>query len=572
MAQVYRESRYRDDSPSGDESYRRTTTRRYKQAPSHSRERVYEREIDVIDDDRQGARLDSRFYGRPTGGELVVGDRRDERLYPDRPRSTAGQGTTYVERRYRETEDWDGDNIPDRERTVVEKRLVRNDDDYHYRHDSSRNRDNDGWERHSYYDAERDAEVRVERKVERREDGSEVILERRIREHIDHDHGADVEIYRKETEYYEPAPQPQPIVIRQRPAEQRIILQEAAPPTVVVRERRDDFAPYVVEKTEEEYIVEHIDDHSHHSHSRHRDGHHSHSRSHHRHEDEEHYAGAGHRRDDRRSRSRSSSGSPHRKRHIAEGALAGAGVSALIASRRNKETGEVDKHRGRKIVAGAALGALGTEAVRRAHSAYKDRHPDSDDEHDHRSRSRSRSHSRIKTGLGIAAVALAAAGAAKYYESKKIEKEEAERGRPPRRYSESDYSRSPSRKRSKSRASSVAKAALGTAAAVGVVQHYRHKRSKSRHGSRSRSRSSSSDRSGHHSKLKTGAEIVAAGVAAGAAKKLYDKHKEKKERSRSRHAPDNRDREFYDDDRYDDRNRDYRSHSRSRSRSQHRFG
>ena len=91
-------------------------------------------------------------------------------------------------------------------------------------------------------------------------------------------------------------------------------------------------------------------------------------------------------------RERSSSGSPHRKRHIAEGALAGAGLTALLSSRRNGD-GELPEHRGRKVVAGAALGALGTEVVRRAHSAYQERYGE-----DERGRSRSRERSQSRPG------------------------------------------------------------------------------------------------------------------------------------------------------------------------------
>src|SRR6266516_4858541 len=47
------------------------------------------------------------------------------------------------------------------------------------------------------------------------------------------------------------------------------------------------------------------------------------------------------------------------KKHLAEGALLGAGAGALIADRSKKEGEEV--HRGRSIIGGAALGAIGTE-------------------------------------------------------------------------------------------------------------------------------------------------------------------------------------------------------------------
>ncbi|KAL2178148.1 uncharacterized protein P884DRAFT_198993 [Thermothelomyces heterothallicus CBS 202.75] len=618
MPEVYRESRYmreRDTSPSDDEGYRRTTVRRYKVTPDRV-ERI-EREVDVVEEERRSRYAPVR---RSSRDEIVEVDRRLERMYiPERPRSAydpSPHSATYVERQVIERErerdarddhytrvdrvEYRGDGprgaVVERERVVERDERVR-EDDYHRGIDRDHGRvvyestkevervDRDDvrsprdWDRRSYWDDERETDVRVEKRVELRDShGGEVRLERRVEERRDEGFssgGADVERWRKETEYYEPAPPaPAPIVIRQRAPEQKIILQEAPPATVVIREQSADnrelalarqgsrdgeyyyhresreVGPYRGERREEEYAMARYDDdhrHRHHHHHRHHRHHHRESYSDGGDTDDEYYV--------RRSgsrRERSSSSSPHRKRHIAEGALAGAGISAILASRRDSH-GEYKQHRGRKVLAGAALGALGTEVARRAHSAYQERYGDDERE---RSRSRSRSrppHSRLKTGLGIAAVALAAAGAAKYYQSSKIEKEEMNRGRTLHRDSDSD--RSPSRKRSKSRASSVAKAGLGTAAVAGLVQHYRHK-SKSRDGkSRSRSR------------LRTGAEILAAGLAGAGAKKLYDKHKEKKEEEKHDRE---REREFSDDEYYDRDARDY--HRRSRSRSLSRSG
>ena len=593
MPEVYaRESRSytRDRESSGsDDEYKRTTVRRYKVAPNRV-ERV-EREVDVIEEDRRSRYAPPGFNPRSSDRDLLAVERtyvperprsafdpgsprdrdgRDERYTRDRFEFDIHRGGAVVEReRERVVEREERDGYPERSsRTLV----IERDEDHHH-HDRDRDRGRAvvyeaakeearsprDWERRAYWD-DKDTEVRVEKRVERRDDGTEVRIERRYEERDD-----SVERWRKQTEYYEPVPAP--IVIR--PREQKIIVQEPAP--VVIREqqesrdlvvgRRDDdyyyrrdvreLAPYGTEiRREEEVEVVRYEDPPHHHH--HRRHHH-----HHRHHD----GGAS---DDEyyyrkktvvREGSRSSSGSPHRKRHIAEGALAGAGLSAIIASRRGKD-GELPEKRGRKVLAGAALGALGTEAVRRAHSAYEERFGDEDRE---RSRSREREkHSRIKTGLGIAAVALAAAGAAKYYQSNKIEKEELGRGRPLRRYSDDESSRSPSRKRSKSRAASLAKAAAGTAAVAGIVQHIRKKRSKSRDGkSRSRSR------------LRTGAEIVAAGLAGAGAKKLYDKRKEKKERSLSRSSVGSRglsEEEYYSDDSRRDRRR-HRSRSRDVPRS-----
>ncbi|KAL2158213.1 hypothetical protein VTH06DRAFT_4533 [Thermothelomyces fergusii] len=602
MPEVYREARYvreRDTSSSDDEGYRRTTVRRYKVTPDGVErvERVdrFEREVDVIEDDeRRGRYVPVR---RSSRDEIVEVDRRLERLYiPERPRSTydpSPHSATYVERQVLERErererdldprddhytrvervEYRGDGsrsaVVERERVVEHDERVREDD---YRRGTERDHGrvvyestreveradrDDGrahrdWDRRSYWDDERETDVRVEKRFELRDShGGGIRVERRVEERRDDGFssgGAEVERWRKETEYYEPAPPPPaPIVIRQRAPEQTIILQEAPPTTVVIREQGADgrelarqgsrdseyyyhresreVGPYQGERREEDAMARYDDDGHRHRHHHHRRYHHHH---HHRRSyrvsysdgdtDDEHDG----RRAVSRRRERSSSSSPHRKRHIAEGALAGAGISAILASGRDSH-GEQKQHRGRKVLAGAALGALGTE-----------------------------------TGLGIAAVALAAAGAAKYYHGSKIEKEEMNRGRTLHR--DSDTDRSPSRKRSKSRALSVAKVGLGAAAAAGLVQHYRHKSKSRDRKSRSRSRS----RSRSHSRLRTGTKVVAAGLAGAGAKKLYDKRKAKKEEEEHDRE---REREFSDDEYYDRDRRDYHRRGRSLSRS-----
>ncbi|SPQ20898.1 52c4614b-276f-4d64-a7be-c08f166d872e [Thermothielavioides terrestris] len=602
MPEVYRESRYvrereRDSSPSSDEEYKRTTVRRYKVKPDRV-ERV-ERDVDIVEVDRRMDRLyiperpRSAFDPSPHSATYVerqVIEREREREPRDEHytrvdrveyRGDGPRGTVVERERVVERDDRDV-HLPERTRTVVERDIVERDRDAEYHRERDRGRviyeatkevdrvdhvySPRDLEHRSYWDDEEETEVRVERRVERRDShGHEIRVERRVEER--REEGPEGERWRKETEYYEPAQGP--IVIRPRPAEQKIILQEAPPTTVVIREQTPDtrevavarrasrdgeyyyhresreVGPYRGERREEEVAVARYEDDQRHRHHRHHHHHHRHHRHHHdAYSDAESDDGYYVKRTVVR-RERSESSSPHRKRHLAEGALAGAGISAILASRRDSN-GEFRQHRGRKVLAGAALGALGTEVVRRAHSAYQERF--GDDDRRERSRSRSRApHSRLKTGLGIAAVALAAAGAAKYYQSSKIEKEEMNRGRALHR--DSDSERSPSRKRSRSRASSLAKAGLGAAALTGLVQHYRHK-SKSRDGkSRSRSR------------LRTGAEMLAAGLAGAGAKKLYDRHKEKKEAERDR------DRGYSDDEYYEDDARDYNRRSRSRSLS-----
>jgi len=61
--------------------------------------------------------------------------------------------------------------------------------------------------------------------------------------------------------------------------------------------------------------------------------------------------------------------SPAHKRHLAEGTLACAGTAALIANHRI-QVGE--EHRGRNVVGGAALGAIGAEVSTRARSRYRE--------------------------------------------------------------------------------------------------------------------------------------------------------------------------------------------------------
>lgn len=538
MGDIYRDPRYRDRDDGSEDEYRHTTVRRYKIKPSHDGR--YEN-IDVEDDHR------SRFSGR-TRDEPIEFERRSER-----PRSvleaTDDRRSAFYEREAPKEYSY-GD--PDRGRIMVYESKDSDQDDKRSRH------------------THRDDEIRVERRYEERYEDSL---------------GHDVDRYRKETEYYtRPSPPPPPVIIRQRQEPQQIILQEAPPP-----------APVIIPRQEPGVLVVRDQDHHHHHHHREhsrrdRERDHGGEEYYYRHEKREvgswrgdpdrdhamamarfdrHRHREGHYSDEdddgywvhsRRIVRRERSESPHHKRHLAAGALAGAGITALMTSRQDSN-GEVQDHRGRKVIAGTALGALGTEAIRRAHSAYGERY---------RGRSESPGHhSKLKTGLGIAAVALAAAGAAKYYKANKVEKEEARRGRSRKRshsrrshrsaYSGS-YSRSPSRSRSRSRRrslSTVAKAALGTAATAGLVKHFRNK-SKARSGSRSKSRSKS--------RLRTAAEIGGAAAAAGVATKMWKNHKDKKERR-------SRERDLSDDDRAYSRrgspsNRSIsRGGSRSRSRS-----
>ncbi|KPM42764.1 hypothetical protein AK830_g3829 [Neonectria ditissima] len=592
MGDVYRDTRvYREtdrdrDSSSDDERYRSTTVRRYKVAPSSSDRYERSERLTEIDDDHR-SRVSN--YGR-SSGDLFEPERRRS---GDRPRSAfdayAGdrsRGGYYEPERDRKGPPRDArsfvyDKEPPRETylppppppppppagprvTTYETKEVERVED---------------WDRRSRFDAPPfEDDVKFEKRIERRDDG-DYRVEKRVEEHVDDRDGCEVERYRKETEYYspvDPPPIPPPVIIRQRaPEPQKIIVQEAPPPPPVVIPRQDPGIVVIREKEqprelvrrdpqEEEYYYRHERrdvggyrgerDYAMERYDRRR---HDHRDHHHYSDDEDYYV----RRTVIRRREQRSE-SPNHKRHLAEGALAGAGITALINSRRD-DYGDLPENRGRKVIAGAALGALGTEALRRAHSAYEDRWHDDDESPDR--------HSRLKKGLGIAAIALAAAGATKYYQSNKIEKEEAHRGRSRNRsrnraYSDDGYSRSRSRsvrsvrsvKSTKSRKgsrrrslSTVAKTAIGTAATASLVKHLRNK-SKSQSRSRSRSRSRSKSR------LRRGVELAGAAAAAGVAGKVLKNRHDKKEKEKERDYSSSDDDEYY-------RRRGSRSRSRSRS-------
>ncbi|KIH87965.1 hypothetical protein SPBR_04573 [Sporothrix brasiliensis 5110] len=560
---TYRRDRERDTAYSSDDDdrYKKTTVRRYKVGSGGDRVERVERTTERHEDDS------SSRHGRParrSSNNLLDVDRHD--YVPERPRS-AFEVTETTRRSERDRDYYGGRDGGSR--VVYEK-----------------TKEIDRGDRGDRGDRRNDRETRLQRRTD-----DQIVVESYSEDRRDDGHGGNVERWHRETEYYEPAPAaPQPIVIRQEaPAPAPIILPRQQPGVVVIREkdrdrdrrdsRHDD--EYFYERRErrevgpfrggEEVAVERYER---------REGGHGdeldrrHQRHHHRdrrdHASDEEYSDDDYyvKKTTVIRRERSPSTDNHHRLHLAEGALAGAGLGALIGSRRNTQTGELPEHRGRKVLAGAALGALGTEVFKRAHSAYNERFGDDDGDYRARSRSRgggtrsrssSRHHSKLKTGLGLAAAALAVAGAAKYIQSNRIDKEERNRGRSLHRYSsgEEDYghgNRSVSRTGTKSRSHSVAKVAAGTAAVAGLVHHFRSK-SRQREG---KARS--------HSRLRTGAEIAGAALAGAAAKKLYDKHKDKKQLEREqKEAAYYSDDPYSEDDRYSRHGRGSRSHSRNRS-------
>lgn len=232
--------------------------------------------------------------------------------------------------------------------------------------------------------------------------------------------------------------------------------------------------------------------------------------------------------------------SPHHKRHLAEGALAGVGAAELIRSHHKRQGADVSHGMGHAVkTAGAgALGAVAVNAAGHVRDYYRSksrsryRSHSFDDErsqrHRHRSRgrhsrsrSRSQSHSRAKTllelGLGAAAVA---AGVAALRNNNNNNDERKSRSRTRSRSrgraisgtrSENDGTRSQSQRRKH-----MAGAGLAGAAVAGLVEH-----------ARSRSRSRKGERS--HSRIRRALPVVAAGLGTAAATGLYEKKKGEKD-------------------------------------------
>ncbi|KAJ5295254.1 hypothetical protein N7508_010075 [Penicillium antarcticum] len=233
---------------------------------------------------------------------------------------------------------------------------------------------------------------------------------------------------------------------------------------------------------------------------------------------------------------------PHHRRHLAEGALVGAGAAELIRSHRKRDGEEVSDGAGRlgKTLGAGALGAVAVNAASHARDYYrrsKSRHRahSFDDErsshrhsrhsrgrHHSRSRSRSHSHSRAKTllELGVGAAAVAAGVAALRSKSNNDRKSRsrtrsrsraASRGRSIKDDKDSERSMSERRKH-------MAGAGLAGAAVAGLVEKVRS-HSRSRKGERSRSRS----------KFRQALPIAAAGLATAAATGIYEKKKGEKD-------------------------------------------
>ncbi|GAM82041.1 hypothetical protein ANO11243_000200 [Dothideomycetidae sp. 11243] len=242
---------------------------------------------------------------------------------------------------------------------------------------------------------------------------------------------------------------------------------------------------------------------------------------------------------------RDRSASPHHRRHLAEGAIAGIGAAEIIRHHR-KQKGEEPGHRGRNLVGSAALGAVGAEVLSRArskarshrgsHSRSRSRSSSSSDgaaayrrSRHRKHRSRSRSKSRIRQLGGVAAVA--AVGALAGYALRNRNKQQIIERRSRSRHRRGSVEREEiietggprsvdDPKPPDHRNRRIAQAGLASAAAAGLWQRIRSRSRGAKGKSRSRSR------------LRAGVPIAAAGLGGAAVAGLYERSKARKEAQR----------------------------------------
>ncbi|KAI9675150.1 MAG: hypothetical protein M1829_003510 [Trizodia sp. TS-e1964] len=364
----------------------------------------------------------------------------------------------------------------------------------------------------------------------------------------------ELERYSRSTEYFSrpeaPAPPPAPIVIRQEP--QPIYIQEAPRAPIIIP--REETHYELVQRSE-------VDDRREiarrEPESRHDEFYYSERKDYDRHgrrsRDDSYYYERDGRSDNgsysddelvviRRTEDDGDSGVANR-RHLAEGALAGAGT-ALILNHHRKKQGE-DTHGVRDTLGGAAIGALGAGIVDRVQNRYREGEYDS-----YHRRSRSKSHNKEIAGVGLGAAAAIAA-AAIYAKSKNDRRSDHRSRSRQRRHSVSGSGRrtrydSDARSRSRHRRRDdgeehikhdkehrnkrIAAVGAGTAAVAALVER-RHSKSRDRSG-RSRSRS----------RIRQGIPVALAGLGGAAVAGLYEgtqakkedkKRKEERRRSRS---------------------------------------
>ncbi|KAI4172162.1 MAG: hypothetical protein LQ343_003722 [Gyalolechia ehrenbergii] len=352
----------------------------------------------------------------------------------------------------------------------------------------------------------------------------------------------DVERYSKSVEYFPRPDPPQPIIIRQEP--QQIIIQEAPRAPIVVPAPQKDESEFQLiqrseinedrqiarreperrepEREEDYYYERRVREVSRDNRSRRDDDDDFYEERYRRREVSpgDSVSQVGRRRDRDyssddsivyiRKETRDTYGrdeSPHHKRHLAEGAIAGLGAAEILRHHRERDSDEKSSRRSRvgKDLGAAALGAAGATAISRARSSRRSksrrgspsrsRSRSRDRErrkHRHRSRSRSKSRVRQLAGLGLAAAATAAAVGT-------------------RRRSDSaselpDDARDPAHRNKK-----IAQAGLAGAAVAGLVERARSKSRSGRGKSRSKSR------------IRQGLPVAAAGLGSAAIAGLYEK-------------------------------------------------
>lgn len=363
----------------------------------------------------------------------------------------------------------------------------------------------------------------------------------------------DLEKYSRSTEYFRTPDPPQPIIIRQAP--QQIIIQEAPrAPIVIAAPQKEESEYQLIQRSEvsedrqvarrepqheEDYYYERRtrevqgadrdDDIHEERYARRRDVSPGDSISQHERDYSSDEDMVYIRKETRETYGRD--GSPHHKRHLAEGAIAGLGAAELLRHHR-KEEGKESSGRGSRVgkdIGAAALGAVAAQGISRAKSHHREksrvrygsrsrsRERDRKGRRKHRySRSRSRSHSRIRqlAGLGLGAAAIAAAvGYANRNKNNNSKDDRRSRSRT-RRHSISaapeDDARNPAHRKKK-----IAQAGLATAAVAGLVERARSK-SRSRGKSRSKSR------------VRQGLEVAGAGLGGAALAGIYEKNQAKK--------------------------------------------
>jgi Domain of unknwon function (DUF3824) len=256
----------------------------------------------------------------------------------------------------------------------------------------------------------------------------------------------------------------------------------------------------------------------------------------------------------------SRSESPHHRRHLAEGALAGFGAAELLRHHKKSQGKDTSGPLGRlgKDVGAGVLGVVAAQGISRARSRHRSKSRrrersesyDRDDRRSRRHRSRTRSEtrsqsrSRLKTlgGLALAAAAAGTAVAVAKRRNKNNNDDDRRSRSRHRRHSADDAPPADDARNPNHRNKRIAEAGAAGAVVAGLIERARSK-SRKRDGERSRSR------------IRTGLPIAAAGLGSAAIAGIYERNKAQKqeeaaakaERRRSRSRSRSRARSTYSD-------------------------